>query len=76
MNCTIEDEDHIITSQTSRLDKLGRVADTSEGWAAIQQDLDRLESWAQRNPMRFNQGKCRVLHLVGEKPHASMQVRG
>ena len=34
--------------------KLGGVADTPEGCAAIQQDLDRLESWAVRNQMRFN----------------------
>jgi len=48
--------------------KLGGVVDTQEGCASIQRDLDRLENSAQRNLMRFNKGKCRVLYLGRNNP--------
>ncbi|PKU44769.1 rna-directed dna polymerase from mobile element jockey-like [Limosa lapponica baueri] len=48
--------------------KLGGVADTQEGCTTIHCNLDRLESWTVRNLMKFNKGKCRVLHLGRNNP--------
>jgi len=42
--------------------------DAPAGWAAIQRDLNRLERWVQRNLMKFNKGKFRVLHLGRTNP--------
>ena len=78
-NIFIHDLDEGIVSTPSKSaddTKLGGMANTSEGCAAIQQDLDRLESWAEIDLMSSNKSKCRVFHLGRNKPHASVQVRG
>lgn len=55
--------------------KLEEVAETLEGHAVIQNDLNRLEKWVNRNVRRFNKGNCEVLHLGRSTPmHQYMMV--
>uniref|UniRef100_A0A803TZL7 Reverse transcriptase domain-containing protein n=1 Tax=Anolis carolinensis TaxID=28377 RepID=A0A803TZL7_ANOCA len=43
--------------------KLGGIANTPENRSRIQNDLDRLERWAETNKMKFNRDKCKILHF-------------
>ncbi|PKU45149.1 rna-directed dna polymerase from mobile element jockey-like [Limosa lapponica baueri] len=42
--------------------------DTSEGRATLQKDLDKLEEWANKNLIKVNKYKCKVLHLGKHNP--------
>jgi len=55
--------------------KLGAGVDIPKGCAAIQQDLGRLESWAESNLMKFKKGKCRVLHIGRNNPMHQYRLR-
>lgn len=49
--------------------------DASEGRDVLQRDLDRLEEWASQNSMKFNDDKCKVLHLGLKNQNCPEQAR-
>ncbi|PKU27057.1 rna-directed dna polymerase from mobile element jockey-like [Limosa lapponica baueri] len=59
----LDDGAEYTLSKSADIAKLGGVADTPNGCANLQRDLNRLEKWAYKNVMKFNKGNCKVLPL-------------
>lgn len=55
------------TARPRRWEPVGSMGDTSEVFAAIQRNLNRLQKWAGRNFINFNKGKRKVLYLERNK---------
>ena len=70
-NCFVGDMDSGTECTLSKFadgTKFCGVVNTLEGRDVIQRDLDRQERWACVNCMKFNNAKCRVLHVDRGNP--------
>ena len=52
--------------------KLGGLANSLEYTKVIQEDLDRIQKWAETWQMKFNIAKCKVLHVGNKKYTAGL----
>ena len=55
--------------------KLSGEVDAWEGRASLQEDLHRLEEWANKNLIKFNKDKCNVLHMGKQNPEVQHRPR-
>ena len=56
--------------------KVGGFADSDEDHQRIQQDIDQLETWAERWQMEFNPDKCEVMHFGRSNTDGKYTVNG
>jgi len=52
------------------------MVNTLEGKHAIQRDLYRLERWARVSLLKFNKGKCNVLHMSQDNSKHKYSLSG
>jgi len=55
--------------------KLGGAVDCLKGREALQRDLDKLESWAITNHMKFSKSICWILHMESGKRLGDERLR-
>lgn len=55
--------------------KVFGTVDTQSKWDQLQQDLNNLVEWADRWQLRFNAGKCQVLHLGSKNPRYTYRMK-
>ncbi|XP_072107366.1 uncharacterized protein [Mobula birostris] len=56
--------------------KIGGGAGSAEETESLQRDLDRLEEWAEKWQMKYNVGKCMVMHFGRKNKRADYYLNG
>ena len=78
----INDIDEAISTVTNIISKfaddtkVGRIVDSEEDRAALQEDINNLLVWTDKWQMEFNRGKCKVLHVGRGNPQFSYTMGG
>ncbi|PKU47892.1 rna-directed dna polymerase from mobile element jockey-like [Limosa lapponica baueri] len=66
--CDLDDGIQCILTKFADDTDLSKTMGTLEGRDTLQEDLDRLEEWANKSFMKFTKDKCKVLHLKKHNP--------
>ncbi|KAJ7420069.1 hypothetical protein WISP_50134 [Willisornis vidua] len=63
-----------ILSKSADDTELGGAVDSLEGGEVLQRDLDKLAGWEITNHMKFNKGKCWILHMEQGNPGSTYRL--
>ena len=78
----INDIDNAITTVNSIISKfaddtkVGRIVESEEDRAALQNDINNLMNWSDKWQMQFNASKCKILHVGGKNNRFSYTMGG
>ena len=78
-NLFINDMESGLSSEVAKFaddTKLFRVVKTRRDCEELQKDLSKLEEWAAKWQMRFNVGKCKVMHIGAKNPNFKYRLTG
>ena len=75
IDCAL-DKEALFLSKFADDTKAGRVVDTVDGVAKLQEDLNGFSKWARDWQMQFNVGKCKVIHLGSSNPRNKYVMDG